>query len=374
MPGRVAVRAVTYRGGVVLTLGVAAACGGSGGGADQARGTAGAMPGAAHAVFAYVSNEGSDNISVIDTRVDSVVATIFVGKRPRGIRVSPDGRTIYVALSGSPRGGPGVDESKLPPPDKRYDGVAAVDVASYRVNAILPGGSDPETFDVDPASRTLYVSNEDSGTASVVDIPARRVIARVPVGREPEGVRLAPDGKTVWVTSEGDATVSVIDTRSNTVRATVSTGKRPRNVAFTPDGAVAYVTAEVGGVVTVVDARTFRVRHDIRLPPGSKPMGVVVSPDGRRVYVTTGRGGMLAVVATGSDSLLAAIPVGARPWGVAVTPDGRKVYTANGPSGDVSVLDAATLKVVKRVKVGKLPGGVAMSSGERAPHRGAPGE
>jgi YVTN family beta-propeller protein len=42
----------------------------------------------------YVSNEGSDNISIVDTHKDSVVSTIFVGKRPRGIRVSPDGKTI----------------------------------------------------------------------------------------------------------------------------------------------------------------------------------------------------------------------------------------------------------------------------------------
>lgn len=148
--------------------------------------------------MAYVSNELSDNISVIDTRSDSVVATIFVGKRPRGIRVSPDGRTIYVALSGSPRGGPGVDESKLPPADKRYDGVAVIDVPTRRLRTILPGGSDPETFDISADGRTLYVSNEDSATTSVVDIPARRITRRIPVGKEPEGVKLSPDGRTVW--------------------------------------------------------------------------------------------------------------------------------------------------------------------------------
>ena len=31
-----------------------------------------------------------------------VVATIPVGKRPRGIHASPDGKTVYVALSGTP--------------------------------------------------------------------------------------------------------------------------------------------------------------------------------------------------------------------------------------------------------------------------------
>src|SRR4029453_1270892 len=62
----------------------------------------------------YVTNEVSGDISVIDTASQTVVATVMVGKRPRGIKVSPDGGYVYVALSGSPSAPPGVDESKLP--------------------------------------------------------------------------------------------------------------------------------------------------------------------------------------------------------------------------------------------------------------------
>ena len=46
----------------------------------------------------YVSNERSNSVTVIDASSDKVVATIPVGNRPRGIGVSPDGKTIYVAL------------------------------------------------------------------------------------------------------------------------------------------------------------------------------------------------------------------------------------------------------------------------------------
>ena len=54
----------------------------------------------------FVSNEIDGTVSVIDTAVRQLIYTVPVGKRPRGIRVSPDGRTVYVALSGSPIGGP----------------------------------------------------------------------------------------------------------------------------------------------------------------------------------------------------------------------------------------------------------------------------
>src|SRR3954466_4469091 len=40
--------------------------------------------------LAYVTNEDSQELSVIDTRTDSVVASIPVGTRPRGVRVARD--------------------------------------------------------------------------------------------------------------------------------------------------------------------------------------------------------------------------------------------------------------------------------------------
>jgi YVTN family beta-propeller protein len=58
----------------------------------------------------YVTNEASGDLSVISSK-NEVIATVKLGKRPRGIHASPDGKTIYVALSGSPMAPPGVDES-----------------------------------------------------------------------------------------------------------------------------------------------------------------------------------------------------------------------------------------------------------------------
>jgi len=96
----------------------------------------------------YVTNEVSGDLTVIDSASAKVIATIPLGKRPRGIHPSPDGKTLYVALSGSPIAGPGVDETTLPPPDKSADGIGVFDVAQNKLVKIIPGGSDPENFDV----------------------------------------------------------------------------------------------------------------------------------------------------------------------------------------------------------------------------------
>src|ERR1700710_1244121 len=109
----------------------------------------------------YVTNEVSGDLSVIDSATYEVIATVPLGKRPRGIHASPDRKTIYVALSGSPIAGPGVDESTLPPPDKSADGVGVFDVATNKVVRVIKGGSDPENFEVSPDGTQLFISNED---------------------------------------------------------------------------------------------------------------------------------------------------------------------------------------------------------------------
>jgi YVTN family beta-propeller protein len=77
--------------------------------ASAAGDTAAGAPGS-KALLAYVTNEGSQDLTIIDTRTDSAIATIPVGTRPRGVKVTPDGKTGFVALSGSPSCPPSMPE------------------------------------------------------------------------------------------------------------------------------------------------------------------------------------------------------------------------------------------------------------------------
>src|SRR4051812_22549353 len=51
--------------------------------------------------FAYVTNGGSNTVSVIDTGSNPVVATIAVGPLPRGVAITPDGPRAYGANAAS---------------------------------------------------------------------------------------------------------------------------------------------------------------------------------------------------------------------------------------------------------------------------------
>lgn len=311
----------------------------------------------------FVSNEDGNSISVVDAQTQAVVATIPVGKRPRGMRVSPDGRTLYVALSGSPKGGPGVDESKLPPPDRSADGIGVVDLASQKLVRTLPSGADPEAFDVSPDGKTLYVSNEDTGQASIVDVATGTVRKTIGVGREPEGVAVRPDGAFVYVTSEASNEIDVIDAARGEVVARIPTQARPRGVVFSRDGKRAYVTTEVGATVHVIDADRHAVLSDIHVPQkNARPMGIVLSPDGSHAYVTNGRGGSISVVNLAAGSIERAMEgIAPRPWGIGESRDGKTLYVAGGPSNDLVIVDAPTGVVLRRVPVGASPWGVVVT-------------
>src|SRR5689334_5458246 len=107
----------------------------------------------------YVSDETGTEVVVVDPVSAQVVQRIAIGKRPRGIKLSPDGTQLFVALSGSPIGGPGVDESKLPPADRAADGIGVVDVKSGSVVQKFKSGNDPESFAISGDGKTLFVSN-----------------------------------------------------------------------------------------------------------------------------------------------------------------------------------------------------------------------
>lgn len=312
----------------------------------------------------YVSDEVAGDLSIIDSATFAV-STIHLGKRARGIHASPDGKTIYVALSGSPIGGPNVDESKLPPADHSADGIAVFDIAQNKVLRMIQAGSDPENFCVSPDGKTIYVSNEDADGVSFLDIAAGALTKTIKTGDEPEGVTVTPDGKLVYSTNEADGTVSVIDTATAKVLKTIKVGRRPRNVVFMPDVRHAYVNAENDGALGYLDTvKNVLIKPIMLGKPGEiKPMGMALSADASKLYVSTGKGKQVFVIDTATNQPVASFEVGQRPWGVALSADGKTLYSANGPSNDVSVVDLTTNTVLKKIPVGAGPWGLIVLPG-----------
>ena len=126
----------------------------------------------ASAFTAYVSNEKSNTVSVIDTDKFTVVNTIKVGQRPRGVELTKDGKFVLVAVGDD-------------------DTIQVIDVRTHEIVATLPSGPDPELFTQDHTGKILYVANENDNTVTIIDLERRVPLDEVQVGVEPEGMGLA---------------------------------------------------------------------------------------------------------------------------------------------------------------------------------------
>jgi YVTN family beta-propeller protein len=309
----------------------------------------------------FVSSEDNGTIAVIDGATRAVERTISIGKRPRGLRVSHDGRWLFAAVSGSPKGGPGVDERTLPPADRSADGIAVVDLSTFTVTRVLSSGQDPETFAVSADDKRIFVSNEETAMATEVDVATGNVVRTIPVGTEPEGVGIRPDGAYVYVTGETSNDVTVASTQNGIVVAHIAVGARPRNIIFSRKKPLAFVSAEQGDDVRFVDTNANATIETVKLPGGARPMGMALSPDEQTLWVTTGRARSVVGIDVASRQVATTInDIGARPWGIASSDDGKTLWVANGPSNDVAVIDAEHGTLLTKIHVDGSPWGIVV--------------
>jgi YVTN family beta-propeller protein len=304
--------------------------------------------------FAYISNSGSNTVSVINTATNTVVATVSVGANPFGVAVTPDGSRVYVTNEGS-------------------NTVSVIDTATNTVTATVPVGDSPAGVAVNPAGTSVYVANRGSNTVSVIETATNTVVATVRVGNliasrvDPVGVAVNPDGSRVYVTNGGGnriipgGTVSVIDTATNTQVALLGLPflSSPTGIAVNPAGTLVYladtVCCSTGATAVSVIIATATNTVTATVPVGDSPARVAVNPAGTRIYVANNSSHTVSVLETVTNTVVATVPVGSRPFGVAVNPTGTRVFVANHSSDNVSVIDTETNTVVATVPVGTSP-------------------
>src|SRR6266446_3751677 len=296
--------------------------------------------GQAGAFTAYVSNEKSNTISVIDTDKFAVVKTIKVGQRPRGIGLTKDEKFILVAVGDD-------------------DTIQVIDTRTYEVVATLPSGPDPELFTQDHTGKILYVANENDNTVTIIDLERRAPLGEVQVGVEQEGMGLSPDGKTLVATSETSNMAHFIDTETRRIIANVLVDARPRFAEFKRDASEVWVSSEIGGTVSVIDPAKHEVKKKITFDiPGLRKeaiqaVGISITRDGKTGFVALGPANRVAVVNAATHEVQKYLLVGQRVWHMAFTPDEKYLLTTNGVSNDVSIIDVANLRVIKTIQVGE---------------------
>jgi len=317
----------------------------------------------------WVSAEDAGEVVAIDPAQGEAVIRVKVGRRPRGVKLSPDGKLLYVTVTGTPKPDPHGIVPKMTAADRAADGVAVVDVAAGTLLRTFASGSDPIAIDLSPDGRTAYVANGGSAELTVLDLDSGKIRKRIPVGKEPTGVTVQPNGRQVYVAASGANEVYAIDALKLELITRIDGGICPRSVVFSRNGAAAFAIDERIPEVTFLNVRKHLLLGHLQLADQAKtvfvpqPYAGVLSPDGKVLYISGGLGQSIFVVDVVTRKVLRAIDeVGQVPRGIGISRDGRKLFTANGPSNDVSIVDAASGKVEKRVVVGGGPWDLAVGA------------
>ena len=112
---------------------------------------------------AYVTNNSSPSVSLIDTNSKTVIATLTVGTAPFSIAITPDGQETYITDTGP-------------------NNVVVIDTNTKTVIATVTVGIDGTSVAITPDGKEAYVANSTSGNVSIIDTNTKTVIATVTVG------------------------------------------------------------------------------------------------------------------------------------------------------------------------------------------------
>lgn len=276
--------------------------------------------------------------------IPSAGGVVPVGATPGYIQVAPNGRFAYIA--------------------NRDAGVVTVlDTTLATVTATIPIEAGPPQFiTFSPDGKTAYVTvfNKDFTVNDVVflDTATNVVSKTVPVGHRPFAPATTPDGRLLYVPIHNDGRVDIVDTTSGQVVGNVPTPPNPHWVVFSNDGKFFYTADHESGVVTVFDAATNGLLAQI--PVGVAPHSLAISPDGTRLSVVNFESNTLSVIDTATNAVVATVDIGLRPQDVTYAPDGKHMYTANVDDGTVDVIDTATNVVTARIPTGNSPSSISV--------------
>lgn len=293
---------------------------------------------------AYVSNSGSDSISVIDTSTHKVLATVPTGKAPVNPTFTPDRRQVYVSNS-------------------QDTTITVIDVQTGMAKTIPAGGERPSGLAFSPDGKTLYVSliSQDyasPGSVHSIDLATGQMSTPIRMGADPERIALTPRGDRLYVNNLLDGTMAVIDTAKNSVLTTLMLGDLPFNPLMSPDGSVVYVGVMSANHIAVVDTTTNQVTRTI---PADSPNGMTYSQDYQTLFVSNALSGTVQEVSIGMSKVLQTQMVGGLPGNIALLPDGKHAYMVRPDGTTVEVLDVSNLKIISTITVGTGPSVVTIA-------------
>ncbi len=339
----------------------------------------------------YVTNEDSDNVSVINRESGEIAATVLVGNKPRGIATSMKGEhlKVYVVNSAS-------------------NSISVIDPTTNKIENEIPirFGRQPEAIAVAGISserELIFVANYGSNTVSMVDGATYQELEKIDVGRGPIAIATDPPAENlagsrflsfddinvlrsyrerffnVYVVNQNSNSVSIvrIDAVAKKSMEVINLNVEWRPVALSVDyqrGKV-YIANYDSDKLSVIDIpKTVKGITSDAVSTinnvGFSIIGVIADPAFDRVYLLKEIPGEVVIIRPFTESLdtlrtvmppvMGTITVGSAPRSIVLDPEGRKLYVVNRGSDNISVIDKTTKNQEQSIPVGKRPYGITI--------------
>lgn len=286
--------------------------------------------------YLYVTNFGSNNISVIDATTNRVVSTIPM---PYGIGpIVADTQTGVVYTGDAVSTVYGINSS--------------TDRIEWRislVNAGCPYGCAPDPQTYDAANGDIYVT--DTGNNNVSVIHGSTAAMWMPVGSGPNGAAYDSANGDIYISNEGSClscmNLTVINGSANRVVGQVSGSGGGPGVAYDGSNGEIFVCENgdqpgFANAVTVVNGATNQVVASI--PISTACQAAVYDPVNDYVYITdrSAPGGRdqsnVTLVDPAANRIVLTLPAQLGPTGIAFDSANHKVYVADSDTNNITIL------------------------------------
>ncbi|HEX7324561.1 MAG TPA: cytochrome D1 domain-containing protein [Rhodanobacteraceae bacterium] len=208
--------------------------------------------------WGLVVSAGNGTVTIVNIQAAKAVATIAVGKTPHNARFTANSKLAYVTLQGA-------------------GAVAIVDLQTLKKTGEfpVPGLPHPHNLDLSANGKVLWLRGLIAKVAAV-DLATHKVLAVIPVGLGHGGIDVVPDGHYVFAGAIADHVVDVIDAKTFRVIKRIDVGQGPHGVRASRNGRWVYAGVTGTNKVAVIDTKTLAVLKQIPVS-GTIPFWVAVS-------------------------------------------------------------------------------------------------
>ncbi|QIK09780.1 hypothetical protein G7Z12_30705 [Streptomyces sp. ID38640] len=170
--------------------------------------------------YFIVSCEFSAELLKVDTEKMKVIGQQklpFEGAMPQDVKISPDGKTWYIA-------------------DMMADGIWVLNGDTFDRPRLMPTGKGAHGLYVSRDSKHMYVSNRGEGSISLLDFRTGKLVDtwHIRGGGSPDMGGLSTDGKVLWLSGRYNSEVYALDTRTGKTLAKIPVGQGPHGLAVYP--------------------------------------------------------------------------------------------------------------------------------------------